>query len=224
MPPTTARGAARRHALAALVPARLPAHVRRPAWRRQALPDRPPPGKSGAATPAQRSRRPAASADRGDLEHPPRRLPYRAGEPAPPLLPGLRLRRLGGHRLLLRQPGLEGAHRPLQPLLRQALLTARVRRLQRRRPGLRAAADGLGPPPPSLQDACLLPGLRRDQLLPDPELPRQPRRAAQRDPPSGLPPLRAEPAEGPSSAGRRRRRQALTTRTASNFLPARPRI
>src|SRR6185436_11794014 len=182
MPPTTARGAARRHALAALVPARLPAHVRRPAWRRQALPDRPPPGKSGAATPAQRSRRPAASADRGDLEHPPRRLPYRAGEPAPPLLPGLRLRRLGGHRLLLRQ----------------ALLTARVRRLQRRRPGLRAAADGLGPPPPSLQDACLLPGLRRDQLLPDPELPRQPRRAAQRDPPSGLPPLRAEPAEGPS--------------------------
>ena len=68
-----------------------------------------------------------------------------AGSPTVPqnrpavLLPGRRIRRLGRDRLLLRQPGLEGAHRPLQPLRHEAVRAARVRRLERRRPALRRA-------------------------------------------------------------------------------------
>ena len=93
-----------------LVPARLPPHLHprstaaasgqrsTPAWPKPGLPPLQP-----------RSRRPAAGADRGDLEHPARRLADDAAQPAQALLPRRRLRRLGRHRLLLRQPGLEVA-------------------------------------------------------------------------------------------------------------------
>ena len=61
---------------------------------------------------------PADGAGGDRLEPAARRLADRAPEPAPPLLPRLALGRLGRHRLLRLLPGMEGAHRPLQPLRR----------------------------------------------------------------------------------------------------------
>ncbi len=56
--------------------------------------------------------------------------------------------------------------------------------------------DGLGAWPPALQDARLLPRLRLDQLLPDPELPGQPHRPQRRPAPPCFPCFCAGPAAG----------------------------
>jgi hypothetical protein len=108
-------------------------------------------------------------------------------QPPPPLLPRLALGRLGRDRLLLRLPGMEVADRPLPALLEQALRDHRVGRRKRRRPELRQAPLRLGEAPPANQDAGLLPGLRLDQHLPDPELLLEPQR------PPRPPPLRPFP-------------------------------
>ncbi len=66
--------------------------------------------------------------------------------------------------------------------------------------------------PRTLQDADLLPGLRLDQPLPDPELPGQPRRARQAGPHQTLPGLRPGAPDAAASAPRRRGAPGLATR------------
>ena len=141
--------AARRRPQHPLVQTRLPPHLRDRPRRRQAR-ARSTPACAEAGLPPLRSDVGGLpqGADRGDLEPAARRLADRPPKPAAPLLPRRRLGRLGRHRHLLRQPGLEGAGRPLQALLEQALRAPRVGRLQRRRLRLRAQADDLGRPPP----------------------------------------------------------------------------
>ena len=66
---------------------------------------------------------------------------------------------------------------------------------------LRKQADDLGRAPPPLQDARLLPGLRLDQLLPDPELAGEPRRAAQLHPHGRFPSYAPFPPKPPPPPG-----------------------
>src|SRR5262249_8519206 len=106
-------------------------------------------------------------------------------------------------RHVLGRPRLEGAPGALPPLPREAVRAARVRRRRRRRRGLRQPAPDLGRPPPPLQDGDLLPGLRLDQRLPDPELPGEPRRPRRLAPPQPNPPLRRRP-PAPAAAPARR--------------------
>ena len=100
---------ARRRPQPAPVHPRIPADPRDRPRRRQAQRDRHPPPQSRPAAAAEHRRRAAEGAGRGDLEHPAGGLADRPPKPPAVLLPRRRIRRLGRHRRLLRQPGLEGA-------------------------------------------------------------------------------------------------------------------
>ena len=211
------RQPARRRPQPALVQARLPPHLRARPRRRQAR-RRSTPACAEAGLPPLHSdvARPAEGAGRGDLEPAAGRLADRPAEPPRPLLPGRPLRRLGRHRLLLRQPGLEGA-RP-----------ASTDRFSGKPFALTEWGVSSGDDPAfvaslmawverhrALQDARLLPGLRLDQLLPDPELPGQPRRARATAPLAALPRLRAGPAAGAAAAARRRRAERVSAASSA---------
>ena len=185
----------------------------------------------------QRRRRPAQGAGRGDLEPAAGRLADRPPQPPPPLLPRRRWVDWAGTDFYSDNQdwkALDGLYRRYS---RQALRDHRVGRLHRRRLRLRAQADDLGRPPPPHQDARLLPGLRLDQLLPDPELPGQPRRAAQQihhaasllaplpqappPPPGGVAPARALTARSCAAAPAAEVASALGTPASRRDPPAR---
>ena len=196
-----------------LVQTRLPPHLRdRPRRRQARARSTPACARPGCRRCSSDVAGPAQGAGRSDLEHAAGRLADRPPEPPPPLLPRPTLGRLGraptstpttrtGRRSTA-STGASPASPSRSPSGASTPATTR----------LRAQADDLGRAPPPHQDARLLPGLRLDQLLPDPELAGQPRRAAQHDPQRPLPLLRALPAEGAAAAaGRGRRPEALTS-------------
>ena len=214
-----AGNAARRRPQAALVPARLPPHLRDRPRRRQGGADQRPPRRSRAAAAERRRRRPAEGAGRGRLEPAARRLADRPPEPAAatstPATTGST-----GSAPTSTPPNQEwkALDRPLQPLLRTS--PSRSPSGASRSgddPGFVRQPDDLGRAPPALQDARLLPGLRLDQLLPDPELPGQPRGAQRR---ASTTPVFPAFAPGPPQRAAAARRAAIAPEAPSRASSA----